>query len=177
MSDEAVQVLIVRTLDTKVAAADVVNGLVVDHEAAIRVLQSSMRRQDRVVRLHNGGRDLRRGIHAELELALLAIINREAFHQESSEARSGATAEGVENQEPLQTRAVVGNASNLVQHLVDQFLANGVVATSIVVGRVFLASNHLFGVEEAAVCASADFVDDIGLEVAVDGARDVLALA
>lgn len=177
LSNQTVQVLVVRTLNAKIAAANVVDGLVVDHEAAVGVLQSSVRGQDGVVRLDNRRGDLGRGIHAELELALLAIIHRQTFHQQSSEAGSSTPTEGMENQESLQTRAVIRNASNLVQDLIDQLLPNSVMAASIVVGRVFFAGDHLFRMEKAAVGAGADFVDDIGLEVAVDGAGDVFALA
>jgi hypothetical protein len=35
----------------------------------------------------------------------------------------------------------------------------------------------VFGVEKAAVGTGADLVDDIGLEIAVDGPRHVLAVA
>jgi len=83
----------------------------------------------------------------------------------------------VEDEETLETRAVVGNTANLVEHLVDQLLANSVVTTSVVVGRVLLSSNHLLRVEETAVCTSADLIDDIGLEIAVDGTGNVFAVA
>lgn len=83
----------------------------------------------------------------------------------------------MEDEETLETRAVVGNTANLVEHLVDQLLANSVVTTSVVVGRVLLSSNHLLRVEETAVCTSADLIDDIGLEIAVDGTGNVFAVA
>lgn len=83
----------------------------------------------------------------------------------------------MEDKEALKTGAVVRNTSNLVQHLVDELLANSVVATSVVVRGILLASNHLLRVEEAAVGAGADLVDDVWFEIAVDGARDVLAVA
>jgi len=83
----------------------------------------------------------------------------------------------VENQETLKTRAVVGDTADFVQDLVDKLLADGVMTTRIVVGGVLFAGNHLLGVEEVLVCASADFVDDIGLEIAVDGTWDVFAVA
>jgi hypothetical protein len=35
----------------------------------------------------------------------------------------------------------------------------------------------VLGVEEGAVGAGADLVDDVGLQIGVDGARDVLAIA
>ena len=177
LSNQTVEVLIVGTLNTKVASTDVVDSFIVHHEAAVRVFQGGVSRQDGVVRLHDGRSDLRCGIHTELKLALLAIIDGETLHQQRSKARSSATTERVEDQETLQTGTVVGNASNLIQNLIDEFLANGVVATSIVIGRVFLASDHLFGMEQAAVGAGADFVDDVGFEIAVDGARNIFALS
>jgi hypothetical protein len=39
----------------------------------------------------------------------------------------------VEDEETLQSRAVVGNAADLVQDLVNELLSDGVVATGIVV--------------------------------------------
>ena len=52
-----------------------------------------------------------------------------------------------------------------------------VVAARKVVGRVLLAADQLLGVEELAVGAGAHLVDDGGLEVEEDAARDVLARA
>jgi hypothetical protein len=51
------------------------------------------------------------------------------------------------------------------------------VATGVVVRGILLASDHLLGVEERAVGTSADLIDDIGLEIAVDGTGNVAALA
>ena len=45
-----------------------------------------------------------------------------------------------------------------------------------VVGSILLASDHLLGVEEVAVRTGPDLIDDIGLEVNVDRARNILAL-
>lgn len=51
------------------------------------------------------------------------------------------------------------------------------MTASIVVRRVLLAGDHLFGVEKVSVGTSTNFVDDIGLQVAVDGTRNIFALA
>ena len=67
--------------------------------------------------------------------------------------------------------------SNLVQDLINQLLSDSVVATGIVVGSILLASDHLLRMEQAAIGAGPNFVDDVGLEIAVDGSRDVFALA
>lgn len=177
LGDQAVQVIIAGALNSQVAAADVVDSLVVNHEAAVGVLQGGVGGQDGVVGLNNRGGVLGRGINAELQLGLLAVVDRQTLHEESAEARTSATTERVENEETLETGAVVGDAANLVQDLIDHLLANGVVTTSIVVRRILLASNHLLGVEEVTVGTGADLVDDVGLKIAVDGAGDIFALA
>lgn len=177
LSDQAVQVDVVGALEPEVAAANVVDGLVVDHEGAVGVLQGGVGGQDRVVRLNDGDGGLRGRVDAELELALLAVVDGQTLHEESAETRAGTTTERVEDQEALETGAGVGNTADLVEDTVDELLANGVVATSIVVGGILLASDHVLGVEQASVGAGADLVDDVGLEIAVDCSWDILALA
>lgn len=176
LSDQTVQVLVVGTLNAEVPAADVVDSLVVNHEGAVRVLQGGVSCEDGVVGLNNRGGDLRRRVDTELKLALLAVIDGQALHQESTETGTCTTTEGVENEETLQSGAVVSDAANLIQDLVDELLSDCVVTTGVVVGRILLSGDHVLGVEERTVGTGADFIDDIGLQVGVDGARDVLAL-
>lgn len=177
LGNKTVQVLKGRSLKAEVAAADVVDGLVVDHERAVGVLESGVGSKDGVVRLNDGAGVLRSRVDAEFQLALLAVVEREALHKESTETRAGTTTEGVENKEALETRAAVGNAADLVKDGLDELLANSVVTTGVVVGGILLASDHELGVEEVTVGTGTGLIDDVGLEVAVNGARDVLALA
>jgi hypothetical protein len=176
LGNQAVQVLVVGTLDTEVAAADIVDGLVVDHEGTVGVLEGGVGGEDGVVRLNDRGGGLGSGIHAELQLALLAVVDGQALHQESTETRTSTTTERVEDQESLETGTAVGNAAHLVQNGVNKLLADGVVTTGVVVGGILLAGNHLLGVEKASVGSGADLIDDVGLKIAVNSARDVLAL-
>lgn len=177
MSNQAVQVLKVRSLETQISPADVINCLVVDHEGTVGVLEGGVGGEDGIVRLHNRGRSLGSWVDAELQLDLLAVVDGQTFHEQSTETGPSSTTKGVEDEEALETRAVIGNAANLVQDLVNQFLANGVVSTGIVVRRILLAGDHQFGVEQGSVSTSADFVDNVGLEIAVDGTRNIFALA
>ena len=176
MGNQTVQVLVVGTLEAKVSTADDVDGLVVDHEGAVGVLQGGVGGQDRVVRLDDGDGCLRSRVDAELQLALLAVVDGQALHKESAETRAGTTAEGVEDQEALETGASVGNTADLVEDAIDKRLSNGVVATGIVVGSVLLAGDHVLGVEQAPVWAGADLVDDVRLKIAVDCSWDILSL-
>lgn len=177
LSDQAVQVLVAGALNAEVAAANVVDGLVVDHEAAVGVLQGGVSGQDGVVGLNNGGGVLGSRVDAEFQLRLLAIVHRETLHQQSTETGTGTTTERVEDQESLETSAVVGNPADLVENLVDHLLSNGVVTTSIVVRGILLARDHVLGVEKATVGAGADLIDHIGLEITVDGTGNIFALA
>jgi len=177
LGDEAVEVLIVGALDAQIPSANVVNGLVVDHEAAVGVLEGGVGGKDGVVWLDDGGGNLRRWVDAELELALLAVVNRQALHEQGAKTGAGSATKGVEDEEALEARAVVGDATDLVEDLVDELLADSIVATGVVVGGILLACDHLLRVEEGAVGAGADLIDDIGLEISVDGAGDVFSLA
>jgi len=177
LSDQPVEVLVAWSLNTKVAAADVVDGLVVDHEGAVGVLEGGVGGEDGVVWLDNRGGDLWSWVDTEFKLALLSVVDRETLHEECTETRTSTTAERVEDQETLKTRAVVSDPADLVQDFVNELLSDGVVTTSVVVRSILLAGNHLVRVEERAVSASADNIDDVWLQVAVDGTWNVFAIA
>ena len=177
LSNQTVQVLIVRALDAETLAADVVDGLVVDHEAAVGVFEGGVGCQDGVVRLNHRSRNGRRRVDAEFQLALLAVVHREALHQKGAETRARATAEGVEDEEALEASAAVGNAADLVENRINELFAHSVMASSIVVGGILLARDHLLRVKKTAVGARANFIDDVRLKVAVDGAGHILAIA
>jgi len=176
LCDETVEVLIVGTLDAQTPPANIVDGLVINHKTAVRVLKGSVGGENRVVGLDNGRCHLRSRVNAELQLALLSVVNGQTLHQKSTETRTSSTTEGVEDQETLESRAAVGNTADLVQNLVDQLLSDGVVATGVVVGSILLSGNHVLGVEEAAVGTGADLIDDVGLQIAVDGTGNIFAL-
>jgi hypothetical protein len=83
----------------------------------------------------------------------------------------------VENEETLETSAVVSQLADSVENEVDHFLANGVVTTGVVASGIFLARNELLRVEQLSVGAGADFIDDSGLEIDENSAGNVLASA
>ena len=177
LRDQPIEVGVRGPLDVERTAADVVHGLVVEHDRDVGVLEQRVRREDRVVWLDDSGRDLRRRVDREAELGLLAVVDREALEQQRAEAGARAAADGVEDEEALQAGAVVGELADAVEREVDDLLADGVVAAGEVVGGVLLAGDELLRVEELAVGARADLVDDGRLEVEEDAARDVLARA
>jgi len=152
--------------------------------------------QDRVVGFNNSRRGLRGRVNAELELALLAIVCGQTFHNQSAEARSSATTERVEDEETLETSASVSETADLVAGLVNEFFSNSVMATSVVVGSILLASEESFGMEERlrwrfsdrsththmlnytdTICSSLHLVYYARFEINVNRSRHKLAVA
>jgi len=174
LTDEPVQIGVGGTLNVQVPSANVVDGLIVDHEGTVRVLQRGVGREDRVVRLDHGRGHLGRWVDGKLELGLLAIVDREAFHEEGGEPGPSAPSEGVEDEEALKTRALVSQLADPVEDQVHYFLPNGVVTTGVVVGRILLPRDELLRVEELAVGAGSDLVNDGRLQIDKDSPRDML---
>ena len=108
------------------------------------------------VRLHHGSGHLRGGVDGELELGLLAVVDRQPLHEEGGESRSSSATEAVEDEESLKTGTLVGQLADSVQDQVDDLLADGVVTSCIVVSSVLLAIDELLGMEQLAVGSSAD---------------------
>mmetsp|Transcript_19637 Transcript_19637/g.22574 ORF Transcript_19637/g.22574 Transcript_19637/m.22574 type:complete len:488 (-) Transcript_19637:42-1505(-) len=175
LRDQAVQVRVRGALDVQVAAAQIVDRLVVQHRGDVRVLQQRVRGEHGVVRLDDGRRHLRRRVHGAADLGLLAVVHGQALQQQRAQARARAATDGVVHHEALQTSAVVRQLADAVQAQVDDLLADRVVATSVVVRSVLLSGDQLLRVEQLAVRARAHLVHDRRLQVEEHSAGDVLA--
>jgi len=175
LGDQSVKVGVGGSLDVEVSAADVVHGLVVEHDGDVGVLEERVGGQDGVVGLDDGGRHLGGGVDGESELGFLAVVNGESLEEERSETGSGTATNGVEDEEALETSALIGELADSVEAEVDDLTSNGVVATGEVVGGILLSGDELLGVEQLSVSSGADLIDDGGLEIEEDSAGDVLA--
>ena len=107
LADKAVKVSVGWALNIEVSTTDVIDGLVVNHEGTIRVLQCGVGGEDGVVGLHHSCGNLGGWVNGELQLGLLAIIDREALHQQGGEPGTSSPTKAVENQEALKARALV----------------------------------------------------------------------
>uniref|UniRef100_K3X2W1 Secreted protein n=1 Tax=Globisporangium ultimum (strain ATCC 200006 / CBS 805.95 / DAOM BR144) TaxID=431595 RepID=K3X2W1_GLOUD len=105
----------------------------------IRVFKQGVRREHRVVRLDDRSRHLWRRVDGEPELTLAAVVDRETLKEKRTKSRTGTAADSIEHKETLETRAVVSQLTDAIEHEVDDFLADRVVTTRVVVGRIFLA--------------------------------------
>jgi hypothetical protein len=175
LGDQSVEVGVGGTLNVEVSAADVVHGLVVEHDGDVGVLKEGVSGQDRVVGLNDGGGHLGGRVDGETELGFLAIVDGESLEEERSETGSGTATNGVEDEETLETSALIGELADSVEAEVNDLTSNGVMATGEVVGGILLSGDELLGVEQLSVGSGTDFIDNGGLEIEEDGAGDVLA--
>ena len=175
LSNESVQVGVGGSLNVEVTSADIVDSLVVEHNGNIGVLKEGVGGEHGVVGLNDGGGDLRGGVDGEAELGLLAVVDGESLEEEGTETGAGTTTNGVEDEEALETSALIGELADSVEAEVNNLLTNGVVTTGEVVGGILLTGDELLGVEELAVGTSSDLIDDGGLQVEEDATGNVLA--
>ena len=175
LGDDSVEVGVGWSLDIEVSSADIVDGLVVEHDGDIGVLEEGVSGEDGVVWLNNGGGDLRGWVDGETELGLLSVIDGKSLEKEGTKTGTGTTTDGVEDKESLETSALIGELSDSVEAEINNLLTDGVVTTGEVVSGIFLTGDELLWVEELSVGASSDLIDDGGLEIEEDSAGDVLA--
>jgi len=81
LGDQSVQVGLGGSLDVQVPPANVLDGLVVQQDAHIGVLQQGVGGQHAVVGLNHSGGDLRGRLHSESQLGLLAVVDAQSFQQ------------------------------------------------------------------------------------------------
>ena len=158
LADETIQVGVGGTLDVEVTSANIVDGLVIDHECTVGVLEGGVGGKDGVVRLDNSGGDVGRRVDGELKFGLLSVIDGETLHEQGGEARAGAATEAVEEKESLETGALVSQLPDAIQDLINEFFADGVVTTGVVVGSILLAGDHLLRMEELTVGTGTDLI-------------------
>jgi len=159
LSNQAVKMLVRRTWDIEVSPANIVDGLIVDEEGTVGVLNGTMGSKDGVVRLNDGSRDTRSWVDGKLQLALLAVVEGETLQEESTKTGTSSTTERVEKQETLKTRAGIGYLADLVDNAVNELLSDSVVTTSVVVGGILLSANQKLRVEKRSVLTSSDLVN------------------
>jgi len=175
LSDQSIQVGVGRSLNIKRSAAHVIEGLVIETEGAVSVLKESVRGKHVVVRLDDGGGDLRSRGDGEGKLGLAAVVDRETLEKERAESRASTTTGSMENHKALETGAVIGELSDSIKDKIDNLLANGVVATGVVVGGVFLAGDELLRVVELAVGSGSNLIKRSRFEIDKHSSRHVFA--
>ena len=173
LSNESVQVGVGWSLDIKVSSADIVNGLVIKDNSNIGVLQKGVSGEHGVVWLDNGGGNLWGWVDGETELGFLTVINGKSLEEKGSESGTGSSTDGVEDEETLETSALIGELSNSVEAEIDDLATDGVMSSGEVVSGIFLSGDELLGVEKLSVGSGSDLIDNGWLEIEEDGSWDV----
>merc|ERR1719222_678946 len=175
LRDDAVQVGVGRALNVEAAAAHIIDGLVVQAEGHISVLQQGVGGKHVIVWFHDSSGNLGSRGHGVRQLGLFAVVDGQTLQKKGAKTRAGTSTSGVVHEETLQASAVVREFAHSVEHKVDNFLANGVVTTSVVVSSVLFARDQLLRVVQLAVGTGADLIDHSRLQVDVHGTGHVLA--
>jgi len=173
LSDESVQVGVGWSLDIEVSSADVINGFVIDHDSDISVLEEGVGGEKGVVWLNNGGGDLWGWVDGESELGFFTVVNGKSLEEEGTETGTGTTTDGVEDEETLETSALISELSDSVEAEINDFFTNGVVSSGEVVGSIFFTGDELLWVEELSVGTSSNLINDGWLKIKEDSSWDV----
>jgi len=83
----------------------------------------------------------------------------------------------VEDKESLEPSAVVGKLADSVEDVIDDFLSDGVMSTSVVVRGILLSTDDLLGVVKLTVSTCSDLVANSRFQIDVYCAWDVFSIA
>jgi len=173
LSNESVQVGVGWSLNIKVSSADIIDGFVIEDNGNIGVLKEGVSGKDGVVWLNNGSGDLWGWIDGESELGFLTIIDGKSLEEERSETGSGTSTDGVEDEETLETCALIRELSDSIKAEINDFFTNGVMSSGEVVGSIFFTGDELLWMEELSVGSGSNFINNGWLEIEEDGSWDV----
>jgi len=81
----------------------------------------------------------------------------------------------VEDEESLETSALVSQLPDPVEDKIDDLLSDGIVTTGVVVGGILLSSDQLLGMEKLTVGSSTYLIDNRWFKIDEDGTGNVLA--
>ena len=74
----------------------------------------------------------------------------------------------MEDEEALESWALIRQLADTIKDKIHNFFANGVVSSGIVVGSIFLASDQLFRMEELAIGSSSNLINHSGFKIDKD---------
>lgn len=128
-----------------------------------------------VVWFNDGGWNLGWWVDGESELGFLTVVDWESFEEERSETWSSTTTDWVEDEETLESCALISELSDSVKAEINDFFTDCVVTSGEVVGGIFFTWDELLRVEELSVSSSSNFIDDSWFQVEEDTSWDVLS--
>lgn len=169
LGDEAVHVGVAGGLDAEGAVADVVEGLVIEDDDLIAVLEELVDGEGGVVGLNDGVGDLGGGEDGEGEDHAIGVLLLDLAEEKGTHTGTGTTTEGMGELEALELVAGLGLLSERVNDGLDELATLGVVASGPVVAGAGGGVNEVVGLEHLADGLVSDGVDGAGLATAVRG--------
>jgi hypothetical protein len=153
-----------------------------------------MCREHGVIRLNYWVSHLRSRVHAEFEFWFLAIVCGKTIEEKGTKAGACPSTESMEDEEPLQSRAIVSKTSDFISHSVDDLFPDCVMTSSIfkrvnidqskkvnfaltVASSILLSSDQSLGMEECPIGTRPNFIDDIRFKINVKRSGDVFSAA
>jgi hypothetical protein len=117
--DELIQLSVVGVGQLEGSEADIVKSLVIDTESGITVLNKLVDRENGVVGLNNGIRDLGRGNNRVGTQHTIGVFFTDLGQQERTKTRTGTTTKGVTELETLKTVGVFGLLADNIKDRLD----------------------------------------------------------
>ena len=67
------------------------------------------------------------------------VVDGESLHEKGSESGTSSSSEGMADEESLESGALIRQFADTIEDLVDELFADGIMAASVVVRRIFFA--------------------------------------
>ena len=173
--DEMVQVTVCGGGQLEGPEADVVEGLVINDEGLIGVLNELMDGEGGVVGLNNGVGDLGRGGDGEGGHDPVGVLLSDLGDQESSHSGSGATTERVGELESLEAVTALSFLPHNIEDRVDELSSLSVMSLGPVVASTRLSEDEVVRSEDLSERSGSDGVHGIGLQINKDSSGNVLS--
>jgi len=173
LTNKSVKIGVGWSFNIKGSSAHIIEGLVIQTESTVSVLEKGMGRKYVVVWLDDGSRDLGSRGDSEGKLGLSTVVNRQSLEKKRAKSRSSSTTGSMEDKETLKTGTVISQLSDSVKDEINDFLTNGVVTTGIVIGSILLTRDQLLRVIKLSVSTSSDFVKWSWLKIKKNSSWDV----
>ena len=170
-----VKVTIGRGGELEAPEADVIEGLVVNDEGLIGVLDKLVDREGGVVGLDNSIRDLGGGDNREGAHHAVGVLLADLGDQESSHSRASASSERMGQLESLEAVAAFSLLADNIEDAVDEFRTLRVVSFAPVVSSTRLAENKVIRPEDLPIGSRADRVHGARLKVHEDSTGNHLS--
>jgi hypothetical protein len=156
------------------AHANIVEGLVIDTEGLVGVLDQLVDGESGIVGLNDGVGDLGGGNDGEGGHHSVGEFLADLGNEQSTHTGTGTTTERVGDLETLEAIAALGLTADDVEDLVDKFGTLCVVTLGPVVSSTGLTENKVVGTEELTEGTSTDGVHGTRLKIDEDGSRNIL---